>query len=157
MQNVSLFRNFEFCLLFFCPVQEDGSLSRLSRCLFYVSNAEQWNKCVRFFSFSIWFLTFKNQELVFVTAFLTLCPHSSHSSLYYSRFVLAPTLVLAILIFSVVEKLNDFCFFLDFRHFFGLQLISFKIRQYWEFARKPFRNFALYTTFWFFFRPWNCF
>ena len=66
-----------------------------------------------FMVLSIWFLTFKNQELVFVTAFLTLCPYSSHSSLYHSRFVLAPTFILVILIFSVVKKLNDFSFFLN--------------------------------------------
>ena len=54
--------------------------------------------------------------------------------------------------FSVVKKLNDFRFFLDFRHFFGLQLISFNIRQYWEFASKSFPKFTL-TTFYCNFLP----
>ena len=75
-------------------------------------------------------LNFKNQELVFVTVFLTLCPYCSHSSSYLSGSVLAPTFIPVLLIFSVINKLNDFGFFLDFRHFFGLQLISFNIRQY---------------------------
>ena len=58
---------------------------------------------------------------LFVTVFLTLCPYPSHSRLYHSSFVLAPTFVFVILIFSV-KKLNDFSFFLDLG-FFGLQLI----------------------------------
>ena len=82
------------------------------------------------FKFQIWFSTFKKQELVFVSVFLTLCPYSSHYSLYHSSFVRAPTFILVILIFSVVEKLNDFSLLLDFCHFFGLQLISINIRQY---------------------------
>ena len=71
-----------------------------------------------------------NEELVFVRVFLTLCPYLSHSSLYHSSSVLAHTFILVLLIFSVINKLNDFGFFLDFRHVFGLQLISFNIRQY---------------------------
>ena len=67
---------------------------------------------------------------MFVTVFLTLCPYCSHSSRYLSSSVLAPTFIPVLLIFSVINKLNDFGFFLDFRHFFGLQLISFNIRQY---------------------------
>ena len=58
----------------------------------------------------------------FVTVFLRLCPYSSHSRLSNSIFVLAPTFVFVILIFSVVKKLNEFSFFLDLG-FFGLQLI----------------------------------
>ena len=77
-----------------------------------------------FFIFSIWFLTFKNQELVFVTAFLTLCPYSSHSSFHHFGLVLASTFILVVLIFLVNKKLTNFSFFLDFRHFFGLQFIS---------------------------------
>ena len=46
----------------------------------------------------------------------------SHSCLYHSSFVLAPTFIFVILIFSVVKKLNEFSFFLDLG-FFGLQLI----------------------------------
>ena len=35
---------------------------------------------------------------VFVTVFLTLCPYSSHSRLYHSSCVMAPTFVFVILI-----------------------------------------------------------
>ena len=48
--------------------------------------------------------------------------------------------------FSVVEKLNDFSLFFDFRHFFVLQLISFKIRQYREFAKEPFQELPIITV-----------
>ena len=82
----------------------------------------------------------KSRIGLFVTVFLTLCPYSSHSRLYHSSFVLATTVVFVILIFSVVKKLNEFSF-----GFFGLQLISFKIRQYWEFARKSFPTFRVIT------------
>ena len=58
--------------------------------------------------------------LLSVTMFLTLCPYSLHSSLYRCSFLLALTFIYVILIFSVVEKLNDFSYFLDYRHFFGL-------------------------------------
>ena len=57
-----MFCMFGFCFIFFCFVQKDGSLSRMTRCLFYVSNAEQWNG---FVFLLIWFLTFKNQEFLF--------------------------------------------------------------------------------------------
>ena len=76
--------------------------------------------------------------------FLTLCPYSLHSRLFHSSFVLAPTFLFVILIFLVVKKLNEFSFFLDLG-FFGLQLIYFKIRHYWDFARKSFPTFLLIT------------
>ena len=60
----------------------------------------------------------KSRIGLFVTVFLTLCPFSSHSLLYHSSFVLAPTFIFVILI-SVVKKLNEFSFFLDLG-FFGL-------------------------------------
>ena len=59
-----MFRVFEFCFFFFCFVQEDVSLSRITPRLFYVSNAEQWNGFVSWY-FKFYFTTFKNQELVF--------------------------------------------------------------------------------------------
>ena len=46
--------------------------------------------------------------------FLTLCPYSSPSGLYHSSFFLAHSFIFFILIFSVVKKLIDFSFFLDF-------------------------------------------
>ena len=64
----------------------------------------------------------KSRFGLFVTVFLTLCPYSSHSRLYHSCFVLAPTFVFVILVFLVDKKLNEFRFFLDLG-FFGLQLI----------------------------------
>ena len=64
----------------------------------------------------------KSRIGLFVTVFLTLCPYSSHSRLYPSSFVLAPTFVFVILTFSVVKKLNEFSFCFDLA-FFGLQLI----------------------------------
>ena len=42
-------------------------------------------------------------------------------------------------------------FFLDFRHFFGLQLISFNIRQYWEFDSNLFPKFPIMTNYYSFF------
>ena len=64
----------------------------------------------------------KSRIGLFVTVFLTLCPYSSNSRLYHSSFVLEPTFVFVILIFSTVKKLNEFSFSLDLG-FFGLQLI----------------------------------
>ena len=84
---------------------------------------------------------------LFVTVFLTLRSCSLHYSLYCFGFVLAPTFIFVILIFSVVKKLNDLSFFLDFRHFFGLQMISFNIRQSWEFARKSFPRLTRITIY----------
>ena len=64
----------------------------------------------------------------FVTMFLSLCPYFSLSSLYHFSLVLAPTFIFVIVIFFFsVIKLNDISFFLDFRRFFGLQLISFNL------------------------------
>ena len=79
------------------------------------------------YSFFLIFLNFififqKSRIGLFVAVFLTLCPYSSHSRLHYSSFVLAPTFIFVILIFSVVKELNEFSFFLDLG-FFGLQLI----------------------------------
>ena len=76
--------------------------------------------------------------------FLTFCPYSFTSNLYLSSFVVAPTFINVLLIFSVIKKWNVFNFFLDFRHFFGLQLVSFNIRQYWEFTRKVFSKISTY-------------
>ena len=41
LQNVSLFRMSEFCFFLFYSVQQVGFLSRMTPCLFYVSNADQ--------------------------------------------------------------------------------------------------------------------
>ena len=41
LQNVSLFRMSEFCFFLFYFVQQVGFLSRMTRCLFDVSNADQ--------------------------------------------------------------------------------------------------------------------
>ena len=86
----------------------------------------------------------KSRVGLFVTVFLTLCPYSLHSRLYYSSIIMPPTFIFVILIFSVVKKLNEFSFFLDLG-FFGFALIYFKIRQYWEFARKSFPTFLVIT------------
>ena len=81
-------------------------------------------KCTRFscFFLNLIFNFQKSRIGLFVTVFLTLCSYFSHFRLYLSSFVLAPTFVFVILIFSVVKKLNEFSFFLDLG-FFGLQLI----------------------------------
>ena len=49
--------------------------------------------------------------------------------------------------FFQLLKMNDFNFFLDFRHFFGFQLMSFNIRQYWEFDSKPSPKLSLMTIY----------
>ena len=82
-----------------------------------------------FLDFFNWIFNFQISRIgLFGTVLLTVCSYSSFSSLYHFSFVLAPAFVIVILIFSVVKKLNYFSFFLDFRHFFGLQLISFNRR-----------------------------
>ena len=43
LQNVSMFRMFDFLFFFFWSAQEDRFLSRMYRCVFYFSNAEKWN------------------------------------------------------------------------------------------------------------------
>ena len=73
-----------------------------------------------------------------VSRFPKLCPYSSHSCFYHFSTGVAPAFIFVI--FSVVKKFNDFSFFLDF-HLFGLQLISFNIRQYGEFAGKSYPKF----------------
>ena len=66
----------------------------------------------------------------------------------FLSFYLSPGTLIHIrhLIFSVGKKLNDFSNFIDFRHFFVLQLISINIVQYWEFAREPFPKLLLITV-----------
>ena len=63
--------------LFFCSLQEDRSLYWTTSYLFYVPmlNNEMYSFFLIFF-----FLTFKNQESVFITVFLILCPCSYDSS-----------------------------------------------------------------------------
>ena len=87
---------------------------------------ECWTiKYFLFLHFLIWFLTLNHELLFFVTVFLTLCPYFSHSSLYHSGFVLVPRFfIVRYFDFFSVKYYNDLSFFLDFRHFFGLQLIS---------------------------------
>ena len=41
LQNVSLFCMSEFCFSLFYSAQQVGFLSRMTRCLFFVSNADQ--------------------------------------------------------------------------------------------------------------------
>ena len=41
LQNVSLFCMSEFCFFLLYSLQQVGFLSRMTRCLFYVSNADQ--------------------------------------------------------------------------------------------------------------------
>ena len=94
---------------------------------------------------------FQKSRIGLFTVLLTLCPCSSHSSLYSSSFLLTPTFIFVVLIFSVSRKLNGFSFLLDFCHFFGLQFVSFNIRQYCEFASKPFSKFPLISIFCMFF------
>ena len=122
----------KFCWPFFCKMFQffvfissafsyflfssgNRSLYRMINYLLYVLNAEQWNVFV-FLEFFNWFLAFKNQECVFGTVFSTLCPYSSHSSQYHSIFVLAPTFIFGILIFSVVKN-KWFQLFLRFSSF----------------------------------------
>ena len=81
------------------------------------------NEMYSFFLIFLNLINFQKSRIgLFVTVFLTLCPYSSHSRLYRSSFVLAPSFIFVILIFLVVKKLNEFSFFLDLG-FFGLQLI----------------------------------
>ena len=55
LQNVSLFRISEFWFFLFYSVQQVGFLSPMTRCLFYVSNADQRNVLVflDFFNFDV--------------------------------------------------------------------------------------------------------
>ena len=41
LQNVSMFRMYEFCFFLFYSLEQVGFLSRMTHCLFYVSNADQ--------------------------------------------------------------------------------------------------------------------
>ena len=74
-----------------------------------------------------------------------MCTYSSHCSLYHSGVVLAFIFIFVILIVPVVKKLNDFSFCLDFRLFFGLQLIHSNLRQYCQFTRDFFPTFLFIT------------
>ena len=117
LQNVSLFFMCDFCFSFF------DFFRRMDFCLgwlivFSMSPMLNNEMYSFFFIFSIWFFTFKNQELVFFTVFFTFWPYCSHSILYHFNFVLAPSFILEILIFSVAKELNDFRVFFDVRPFF---------------------------------------
>ena len=122
LQNVSLFCMSEFCFFLFCFL-----FSKLDFCLEWLVVSSMSRMLINeMYSFFLIFLNLnfnfqKSRIGLFVTVFLTLCPYSSDSRLYHSSFVLAPTFVFVILIFSV-KKLNEFSFFLDLG-FFGLQLI----------------------------------
>ena len=51
-------------------------------------------------------LNFQKSRISLVMVFLTLCPYCSHSSLYNSSSVLAPTFILVLLIFSVINEFS---------------------------------------------------
>ena len=121
LQNVSLFRMSEFCFFLFYSVQQVGFLSRMTR--FFLSRMLINEMYSFFLIFLILIFNFQKSRIgLFVMVFLTLCPYSSHSRLFRSSFVLAPTFIFVILIFSVVKKLNEFSLFV-YLGFFGLQLI----------------------------------
>ena len=136
LQNVSILRLLEFCF-FFCSERWIFVSDDLFSFLCLVC----WTmKCIRFSWFCYSILTFKNQELVFVAVFVTLCPYSSHSLLYPSSSVLVP---IFILVFQLL-KIEWFQLFLNFTCFFSLHLISLNMRQFSECDRK--RVFIFLTT-----------
>ena len=140
-----MFRIFEFCVFIsFCSGEwifvSDGSLSFL--CL------KCWTiNCIRFSWFFKFDFTFRNQECLFVTVILTLCLCSSHSRLYHSSFVSWHLPLCSLFWFFQLLKNWVSSFFLDFCHFFGLQLIWFNIKQYWEFASKLFPEVPLLSIY----------
>ena len=76
--------------------------------------------------------------MIFLLQSSLLCGHILYILVYHYTFVLTLTFIFVRLILSVDKKLNDFNLrffqlFQDFRHFFGLQLLSFNIRQYCDF------------------------
>ena len=120
-----MFRMFEL-FWFFCVVQEDGFLYRMTCCVFFVSITEQCNVSL-FLDFFL-LLNFKTQELFFfLTVFITLCPFSSHSCFLHSIVVLQRPFLFVILIFQFLE-LSDFSCFLDFSSFlwFTINFIQHK-------------------------------
>ena len=141
LQNVSIFHMFEFCFFFFVMFRK---MDFCLRWLVVVSMSRMLNNGSDSFLFFNLIFNFQKSRLSFVTVFLTLCLYSSHYCLYHFSFVMAPTNIFVLLLsFSVSRKLHDFSFLLGFRHFFGLQLVSFNMWQYWEFARKPSLKFPL--------------
>ena len=143
-----MFRIFLFCFLFFVLFM------RVDVCLGWlvvfsmsrILNNELYSFFLIFLNLIFYFQTTSISQSVAV--FHTLCPYSSYPRLYHSSLVLAPIFLFVFLnTFSVVKKLNDLSFFLVLRHFFCLQLISFKTRQYWEFAKRTFPKFLLITVY----------
>ena len=152
LQNVWIFCMLEFFFfLFFCSLQKDRSFNRMSVYLFYVSNAEQWIFCLFFL---IFFIDFKLIQTKIKNVFLLTCSlHCAHILHILVSIILAFSWNLHLFLvywFFQLLKMNDFSFFLGFRHFFGVQLISFNIRQYWEFDSKPFPNCPLLTYYCYF-------
>ena len=151
-----------FCKRFQCFVllnslQEYGPLSRMTRCLFYVSKAEKRN--VFFLIFLIWLLTYKCQEIVFLLRFWL---HFVHSLRVLVCIILDFCQQLHLFslfwLFQLLKNWVISVFFLDFRRFCGFQLSSFNMRQYWNFASKLFKKISTYYYFFeFFLQPWGCF
>ena len=129
-----MFRFYEFCFFLFFVL-----FRRIDLCIgWLVIFSMSWmlnNEMYSFFlNFWNWYLTFKNEECLFVTVFLTLCRYSSHSSLYLCSFVLAPTFIFGILIFSVVKN-EWFRLFLRFSSFlwFAIDFIQHKaVLSVWQ-------------------------
>ena len=144
-----------FCKRFQCFVllnslQEDGPLSRMTRCLFYVSKAEKRN--VFFLNFLIWLLTYKCHDIFFLLRFWL---HFVHSLCVLVCIILDLCQQLHLFslfwLFQLLKNWVISVFFLDFRRFCGFQLSSFNMRQYWNFASKLFLlKFSLFNIFWIF-------
>ena len=125
----------------FCSLQEDRSLYRMTSYLFDVLNAEQWNV----FVFLEFFKLINNVQKSRMSL-LQFSLHFAHILHIVVSIILSLSWLLHFLVYWFFQllKMNDFSFFSDFRHFFGLQLISFNIRQYWEFDSKPFSKISTY-------------
>ena len=138
-----MFRIYEFCFFLFFVL-----FRRIDFCIgWLVIFSMSWmlnNEMYSFFlNFLNWVYIFNNQ--VFLRCFLH-CAHTLH------------ILVSIILVLSwhlhFISVYWFFSFknwiisaFSYFRHFFGLQLISFNMRQYWEFDYKLFPKFPLMTIY----------
>ena len=99
---------------------------------------------LRFLFFKL--LTFKNPDLVFLLRCSLHCVLAFHI-LICIFLALSWHLHLYSFFFQFLENWMISAFFLDFCHFFDLQLVSFNIDQYWEFARKSFPKLPLISIF----------
>ena len=141
-----MFQCFVFMNSAFCFLQEERYLYRMTSYPFYVLNAEQWNVFIFLEIFKLIF-NFQKSRMFFLLRCCLDCTRILHIRVSIILALAWHLHLCSVYWFCQLLKMNDFSFFLDFRQFFGLRLISFNIRQDWKFDSKLFPKFPLTTIY----------